>query len=328
MSKSIYSHLSKEEILELEQDWSNREIVVEGLERQDWLNDGIKLYRKFLKIKGFDAKDQVKFRTKLANLYLAFGRDEKIRMANFQKASTYLFEAARYDPENPLPYYHLAFLMENLQDPQRKWEAIGFYAKESLEKGIAGVRKIKLLALLGMAYGKIGLSAQGDQYFKEATQLDEDGYYKVVIERYSLESKKSKGLFFITGSYTFTNFITTQDYDDYHDQALDGKCCILDLTKEQYCFIGDKDTVPLANKEAELLAFLIEQKAPCPKRKIESYIWEDQDVTGSTVKKYISTLRKKISECMKECETDRKLIETTQLGYQWNSQIPTYVIRS
>jgi hypothetical protein len=45
-------------------------------------------------------------------------------------------------PSKPDAFYHLSFIFAN---EERKWEAVLFYGKEALEKGIDGSKRIKLL---------------------------------------------------------------------------------------------------------------------------------------------------------------------------------------
>lgn len=59
---------------------------------------------------------------------------------------------------------------------------------------------------------------------------------------------------------------------------------------------GINDSVRLEPKQAEILGYLIDhQMKPCPKKDIEAAIWLDHKVGPTTVRRYISGIRGKLS---------------------------------
>ncbi|WP_152643007.1 tetratricopeptide repeat protein [Bacillus alveayuensis] len=92
---------------------------IEGDERNAWLEEGINLYKQFLQL---DPKEP-RYAIILADLYLQWGRDEKIRRGNYHNAYNILRKATIYSPSKPDAFYHLSFIFAN---EERKWEAVLF----------------------------------------------------------------------------------------------------------------------------------------------------------------------------------------------------------
>ncbi|MFK4996982.1 hypothetical protein ACI2OX_03710 [Bacillus sp. N9] len=69
------AHFSEEDLLDLEDNWLEREGLDEGDQRNAWLEEGIELYSNFLKVD----KKESRYAITLADLYLQLGRDEKMR---------------------------------------------------------------------------------------------------------------------------------------------------------------------------------------------------------------------------------------------------------
>ena len=123
MQKRMPDHL-----LDLEDLWMDREVIEEGELRNAWLEEGIRLYKKFLEV---DKKRSSLFHYASSNLYLELGREAKIHKGNQFTAYNSLRKATIYSPSKPDAFYHLSFL---LAKENRKWEAVVFYGKEALEK--------------------------------------------------------------------------------------------------------------------------------------------------------------------------------------------------
>jgi tetratricopeptide (TPR) repeat protein len=108
-----------EELLDWEDNWLERDGLDEGDERNAWLEEGINLYKQFFQL---DPKEP-RYAIMLADLYLQWGRDEKIRRGNYLKAYEILRKATIYSPSKPHAFYHLSFIFAS---QERKWEAVLF----------------------------------------------------------------------------------------------------------------------------------------------------------------------------------------------------------
>lgn len=314
--------MTKEELLDWEDNWLDREELDEGDERNAWLEEGINLYKQFLQL---DSKEP-RYAIMLADLYLQWGRDEKIRRGNHHKAYNILRKATIYSPSKPDAFYHLSFIFAN---EERKWEAVLFYGKEALEKGIDGSKRIKLLCNVALGYARLGYFQKAMEYMKEACELDKMGEHGWFIELYKDRIKKR-----VTESILLKEpeekrkTVSRHDANKVKEDAMEGKCVVLDLAADEKYFYAYKDTVRLERKEAEILGYLIEhQMTSCPKHRIEEAIWHDRPVGSTAVKRYIASLRRKLSQAMGRDDISENILVTTHEGYEWKADIPSIVLR-
>jgi hypothetical protein len=106
-----------DELLDLEDNWLDREGLDEGEERHAWLEEGGGLYKQFIELD----KKEPRYSITLADLYLEVRRDEKMRKGNHLAAYQALRMATIHAPNKPDAFYHLSFI---LAKEKRKWEAV------------------------------------------------------------------------------------------------------------------------------------------------------------------------------------------------------------
>jgi len=122
--------------------------------------------------------------------------------------------------------------------------------------------------------------------------------------------------------------ITNQDAMKLKDDAMDEKCVVLDLVATDIYIYAQNDAVPLERRQAEILGYLIDQqRKSCSRQKIEEAIWHDQLVSSSAVKRYISALRKILSQALGRDDIAKNVLVTIGNGYEWRAEIPSYVLR-
>lgn len=312
---------SHEELLDWEDDWLSREDL-DGVENRAWLEEGIDIYKQLIQI---DQNEQ-RYSITLADLYLGAGRDEKMRIGNHRNAFNILWLATLHAPNKPDAFYHLSFV---LAKEKRKWEAVLFYGNEALEKGISGSRRIKLLCNLSLGYARLGYIIKSRALIEEAKILDTNHDNEWFIELFTDQIKvKRKEPVLLKESNKKRVSVSLNDYNKVIESATEGSCVVLDLTKDASYFRGLQDDVSLEQKEAEVLGFLMENTMKsCSKSQIESSIWLDQQIGSATVKRYISSLRRKISKAMGRDDISNSVLVTTKDGYEWKSDIQSYVLR-
>lgn len=312
-----------QELLDLEDNWLDREGLDEGDGRNVWLEEGIQLYTRFLEL---DRKEP-RYSIMLADLYLQWGRDEKMRRGNYRRAYDILRRATIHSPGKPDAFYHLSFI---LAEEDRKWEAVLFYGKEALEMGIDGSRRIKLLCNLALAYTRIGYPRKGADLIKQAVILDVKKEHDWFIELY-MDKIKKKHLepILLKENNEKRKGITNHDVDTLLEDAMNGKYVLLNLAGSEKLVIGRKDTVRLEPKQAELLGYLIDNKGIyCGKSRIEKAVWNDQVLTPAVVKRYIAAIRRKLAQAIGRNDIKESVLRTTQNGeYVWNADIPAKVLR-
>jgi tetratricopeptide (TPR) repeat protein len=314
--------MTMEELLDWEDDWLDRDGLDEGDERNAWLEEGINLYKQFLQL---DPKEP-RYAIMLADLYLQWGRDEKIRRGNYLKAYEILRKATIYSPSKPDAFYHLSFI---LASQERKWEAVLFYGKEALEKGIDGSKRIKLLCNVALGYARLGYIQKAMEYIKEACDLDKMGEHGWFIELYMDRIKKRvTEPILLKEPEEKRKTVSKHDANKVKEDAMEGKCVVLDLARDEKYFYAYHDTVRLERKEAEILGYLIDhQMTSCPKHRIEEAIWHDRPVGSTAVKRYIASLRRKLSQAMGRDDISENILVTTDEGYEWKADIPSIVLR-
>ncbi|MBU8919071.1 winged helix-turn-helix domain-containing protein [Bacillus sp. FJAT-29953] len=312
-----------EELLDFEDNWLDREGLDEGDGRNGWLEEGIRLYTRFLEL---DRKEP-RYSIMLANLYLQLGRDEKIRRGNYLRAYDILRRATIYSPDKPDAFYHLSFI---LAEEDRKWEAVLFYGNEALEKGIDGSKRIKLLCNLALAYTRIGYPRKGSDLIREAVTLDVKKEQLWFIELYMDKMKKKQmEPILLKENDEKRKRITHHDIDQILDDAMNGKYVVLNLADSEKLVYGSSDTVRLEPKQAELLGYLIDNKGIyCDKSRIEKAVWNDQVLNPAVVKRYIAAIRRKLAQAMGRNDIKESVLRTTQNGeYVWIADIPAKVLR-
>jgi hypothetical protein len=212
---------------------------------------------------------------------------------------------------------------------ERRWEAVLFYGKEALEKGIDGSKKVKLLCNLALGYARLGYIQQSFEYIKEATSLDVEGDHEWFIELYQDKLKKKiKEPILLKEAKEKRRAVSIPDSRQVKDDAMDGKCVVVDLVEDVKHFYGQHDAITLERKEAEILGYLIDnQLHSCSKATIEEAVWLDQQVAGSTVKRYIASIRRKLTKAMNREDIKEQVLTTTDNGYMWKAEMKSIVLR-
>jgi hypothetical protein len=311
-----------DELLDWEDNWLDRDGLDEGEERHAWLEEGVELYKQFIQLD----KKEPRYSITLSELYLEVGRDEKIRMGNHRRAYETLRLATIHASNKPDAFYHLSFV---LAKEKRRWEAVLFYGNEALEKGISGSKRIKLLCNIALGYARLGYIAKAFKLFEEAKSLDIHQEHEWFIELYSDRMKENRREpILLKAENEKRKFVSKADFAKVIDDAMEGKCVVLDLTKEDKFFRAFKDDIRLERKEAEILGYIMDHAmTSCPKKRIEESIWEDRKVSASAVKRYITSIRRKLSQAMGRDDIANSVLVTTNNGYEWKADIPSIVLR-
>ncbi|MCQ6275982.1 hypothetical protein JMM81_13645 [Bacillus sp. V3B] len=213
-----------DELLDLEDNWLDREGLDEGEERNAWLEEGVELYKQFIQLD----KKEPRYSITLADLYLEVGRDEKIRKGNHLAAYQTLRMATIHAPNKRDAFYHLSFI---LAKEKRKWEAVLFYGNEALAKGMKGSKQIKLQCNLAVGYARLGYIGKALTLIEEAKRLDTNNDHEWFIDLYADRMKENRREpILLKGSNEKRKFVSKDDYKKVVEEAMDGKCVVLDLT--------------------------------------------------------------------------------------------------
>ena len=302
--------LTKEKLLKMVDIW---QVNVDDTE--EWYQEGINLYKQLCRIDPFYIAN---YNKNLVNLLLEQARNEKMLQGNIRTAERLLKEVIDIEPEHSEIYYRLAFINEH----SKKWEAILFYANEAINQGITLDEEIKLSALMGYAYIQIGLKRHGKELFEHATKLDTDKEWSMFIENYKDLANQRIPL----------NRNQREERDKSIEvalqQARENLCCILNVYSNNNCLITSTNEISLEPKEAELLAFLVENNGKSvTKEKILNHIWPELANPKSTaVKRTMSTLRTKCAKAF-EVNCNQNLIPYEQNGYSLKFPVKVEILK-
>ncbi|MFK4996983.1 hypothetical protein ACI2OX_03715 [Bacillus sp. N9] len=156
-------------------------------------------------------------------------------------------KATIYSPNHPDAFYHLSFIFA---DQDRKWETVIFYGNEALEKGIKGSRKIKLLCNLALAYSRLGYIQKAAELRKEAYKLDETMELEWFIQLYTDRmNKRISEPILLKEPDKKREKISRNDSAKYKEEAMEGKCVVLDLAADEKHFYAYQDAVRLEKRE-------------------------------------------------------------------------------
>lgn len=305
--------LTKEKLLESVDIWQ-----VNTDDTEEWYQKGINLYRELRHIDPFNYID---YSTKLANLMIEQARSEKMLHGNIRTAEKLLKEVIDIEPEHSEIFYRLAFINEH----SKKWEAVLFYANEALNQGITLDEEIKLSALMGYAYIQIGLKRHGKELFEHALSLDTNKEWTLFIENYKELSNQRIPL----------NRKQQKESDKSIEVALqytrENLCCILSAYSNYNCLITSSNEISLDSKEAELLAFLVQNSdQPVTRFKILSHIWPElakDNPKTNVVKRNIYSLRKKCEGAFETIYNPKELIAFEQNGYHLKFPVKVEVFK-
>jgi tetratricopeptide (TPR) repeat protein len=315
------------ELIMLQQEWINKDEAEEDPDfRQEWVEEGIHIHRQLLKHR-LSAEEKERYYRLLADLYLEYGRSEKLINGNYRTAFRYLQRAAQCLPQKGDTFYHLAFLAEAMTNGQEKWESAAFYAKEALERGLETEKQIKILCLLGKAYLELGFSKDAADCFSRSKKLDKDDDYSRFRMNYS-KKKTNENSFFSrlgeTGGKTSKRALR----EELLEQASLGKCFVLEITRRGSILYGNNASMALTQRQFELIKLFFSFKGAFTKEDIL------HNTTGlgirkpEAIKTDISRLRAAIKN---ELGVDGKqLIQTIneegKNKYIWNPKIETHII--
>ncbi len=128
---------------------------------------------------------------------------------------------------------------------------------------------------------------------------------------------------------TLRKTVSKHDVNQVKEDAMEGKCVVLDLVGDEKYVYAYNDSVRLERKEAEVLGCLMDHvMISCSEHSIEQSIWYDRPVGNSAVKRYIASLRRKLDQAMGSDDIAENILVTTEEGYAWKTDIPSIVLRN
>lgn len=304
------------------EDWLNREEDEDEDFRQEWVEEGIKLHKAILQKNPSD-EEKSRYYYTLSNLYLEYGRSEKLIQGNYKTAFRYLQMAARSMPKKGDIFYHLAFLSESMTAGSEKWESAAFYAQEALDRGLQRDKEIKIWCLLGRAYLELEFLDKAEECFRHSKQLDSNDEFTRFRVKYSKKASTKDNFARLANKADRMNIRTEQE--KWLEKSRSGKCFVLEADRRGISLHGNGGSVALTAYQGELIRLFFEYKNGLTKYDIINSISGDKN--ENSIKTDISRLRVALSRGL---EVEEELIQTVgerrDQRYQWNPALETYII--
>lgn len=319
--------LKLEELQNLEEDWWEREELGDEEEHNAWLEEGVELFNAYIKLDHHEPR----YRITLADLYLQWGRDEKIRLGNKRQAEKILHHAIRYSSKNADPYYHLSFLIAGSGKRDEQWTSALFYAKEALEYKLDEQKKVKLFCHMALGYMHLGLKEKAQELIIKADRLDKENKNDLnwFVQLYTDKLKTiQNGKVLHKTPEQEREVVSRKSFEKFRERAFEGKCVVLDLSRADKFFYGKYDTPRLEAREADVLGYLMERSnQPCSKEEIEKAVWIGGEIGETAVKRYVSSIRKKLNWALKREDIKESVLVWENGCYIWKLDMEQHVLR-
>ncbi len=309
------------------QQWLDRDEVEEDPDfRQEWVAEGIDILKTLLAKKLSD-EEKAAYYHSLANLYLEFGRSEKMIRGNDQTAFRYLQQAARARSNKGDSFYHLAFLAEKMTNGKEKWESTAFYAKEAIERGLDKDKEIKIWCLLAKAYLELGFAKDAETCFRKSKELDQDDDFARFRAQYSKKSNEHTS--FIRIKNTGERINRRAARDALIEKTRLGPCYVLEIERRGTTLHGNGASMDLNLREAEILKLLFEHHEGLTKYDIYNQLTTSiQKKSPDSIKTDIRRLRLSLKKGIEVEET--ALIQTIgergNQRYIWNPNLEKHLL--
>lgn len=327
MQTQNYQRYKLSELEDLHEQWIIQDESEEDPDfRQEWVVEGIEIHKELVRKEVNDEKKAMYFHT-LAELYLEFGRSEKMIQGNDKTAFRYLQRAASYMPNKGDTFYHLAFLAEKITPGNEKWESAAFYAKEALERELDEDKEIKIWCLLGKAYLELGFTQKAEECFGKSKKLDQDDEFTRFRVKYS--KKASDKASFLRLDECGARISKRADRDNWIEKSRLGQCFVLEVGRRGTTLYGNGASMALTIPQAELLKLFFEVKSGLTKYDIlNNTISPAKEKNANSIKTDIRRLRSAIKKGI-EVE-EHTLIQTIgdrgNQKYILNPHIEKYLI--
>lgn len=299
--------------------WRNRE---GRINETAWLSQGIGIFRRLLK----DDHNKAEYKTTLAKLLIRSGTDEKLKHFNLMEAKQLFEEVIDLFPNDSEALYRLGHISYENGEYQR---SIDYFSK-AMALPLSEIRSIRSLLTISKAYYQLG--DEGEAYFalQKAVEKDKERNFTGEIDEarrlITMDGRNKRLERYEDGVH---QFISDMEAERLQGETLSNSKAQLDLTHLRSTFTGSKDTERLPRRETEILSYLIENKSRyIPKEELYYHIWEDDNApSDSTLKSYISQIRKKVRKCV--CEDNGEIIDSKRgLGYKWVCPIEVNIVKS
>ncbi|WP_227939058.1 tetratricopeptide repeat protein [Alkalihalobacillus deserti] len=295
------------------EDWADLHGIDDEEEEQEWIQSGITLYEKCIRL---DKENKSEYLQALSRLHLNLGRNEKMKFSNFDRAVRNMKQAAYIDPIDPRPCYHLSFLLEK----QNNYEGALFYAERAIKLGLDDRQTDKLFCNMALCYYKLMFFKEAIQYLiKVENKAKSDKVLDVFLKPYQAKIKSSKKKGYIPLSQQHGTIIETEE--EIENSVSRGERVVLIVNPYQAVLNGENESVSFSPVNTQILeaVMLSEEGLSIPEIAQVLFGYSSIDMSDSYVPRMINKIR---SDIKKATGTDgKKLLKTVGNSYVWNHEL-------
>jgi tetratricopeptide (TPR) repeat protein len=297
--------------------WKKRE---GSIKETVWLAEGIKMYHELMK----DEPNYQKYKTDLAKLLIRSGNDEKLKYMNLINAKEIFEKVLKLFPHDSEALYRLGHIYYEVCDYEK---SINYFIK-SVELPLSEIRVFRAYITISKAYFYLGDEGEAYHYLQKAIEVDrESNFTSDIDEVKSLITQGGRNKMLVRFPDGVNQLISVEQAESLQFETDDDGEAELDLSNFHPVFIGSEDTARLERKEAELLCYLIERHKRFVSKDEMINVWDEGEwPEPSTIKSYISKIRKKLRKCLPE-DSNEIITSKRGIGYRWTCPIPTKIIK-
>ncbi|MCD8510058.1 MAG: tetratricopeptide repeat protein [Bacillus sp. (in: Bacteria)] len=307
--------LSEDELLDLEEEWLERE----DESNLDWIHEGVRLYEALSR----KNKQEITHREMLAHYLLKQGEDMKLRQHSYEKALRVIERVVKLEPDNARAYYRLGFLyfynerwglaIDSFQQALQVWPRHKGQRLNSEQK----IKAHHYILKCSQVVLNEGIMRANSLPVDELDVFPEIHLLIKEIEEGTSEREKP---YIVTIYGKEKRFITEQEYEDLSSPFENPDCFILNQLHIQDTRVSfRKREVHITPNDVPLLELIMQYPG-------EKGISVDAIIQRkySRSKNPENTLRRAIGRLrdrLEPVDPQRELIQTIERGYRWNCHV-------
>lgn len=294
------------------EDWEDMQGIDGEEEEQEWIQAGITLYEKCIKV---DKENKSEYLLALSRLYLNLGRNEKMKFSNFDRAVRNLKQATYIDGKDPRPCYHLSFLLEK----QNNYEGALFYAERAIKLGLDDKLTDKLFCNMALCYYKLMFLSDAFKYlFKVEEKAKYEPVLAIFLKPFQAKIKASKSKGYIPLSQQHGTLVETEV--EIENSVSSGERVVLIIHPYQTELNGEVESVPFSSVNTQILEAVMLSEEGLSIAQIAEVLWgyNSLDMSVSYVPRMINKIR---TDIKKATGIDGKqLLKTVGSHYVWEHE--------
>ncbi|MGG1674178.1 hypothetical protein ACIFOT_00340 [Neobacillus sp. NRS-1170] len=295
------------------EDWEDMEGIDDDEAEQEWIQAGIRLFERCIAV---DRENESEYLQSLSRLCLNYGRNEKMKFSNFQRAVRYLKQVVYLAPKDPRPCYHLSFLLEK----ENNFEGALFYAERAIKLGLEEKLLHKLFCNMAFCYYKLLLVSDAYKYLYIVEEKSKsNNALAAFLKPYQAKIKASKKKGYVALSEQYGTLIETEA--DIENSVDNGERVVLIVHPYNTVLNGKLESVRFSSVKAQILETIILSEEPVSIRQVSEVLWgyDSENMSESYVPRMIKDIRTDIKTATGI--DGKELLKTVAGKYIWDHQL-------